>query len=723
MGAARICPRCLVRLVTNHDHTRIWCPVCKRQIRLAHHGEESGTVRPAQPATVPPTGTPPLASRIPTLPPPIPCAIPVAQPEWSALPVVAPRERPRHRTGVLVLAFLFSVALVAGGAALAFYQIGQQEDDRSVNQAPHARTHPTPAAARERHPDRSSPAAARMRPPVRDSHPALPAQAQPRPALPRPTPPTGEALQQQALRAVFQTEDPPLPAGAKVVEGARRIDELVRAALRAKGIAPAALCSDAVFVRRVYLDVIGRIPTAEEARRFLDDKDPNRRAALIDRLLEHRDFADFWAMRWCDLLRVKSEFPINLWPNAVQAYHHWIRTSMRENLPYDRFARALLTSSGSNFRNPPVNFYRAVQKKDAPTLARAVALTFMGVRPEGWPKEKWAGMETFFSQVGYKQTREWKEEVVFFDTTRPLKAAARPMQVGRESPSGPTVASDTLDKVFPDGTRATIEADQDPREVFADWLINPKNPWFTRNIANRAWSWLVGRGIIHEVDDIRPDNPPSNPELLAHLEQELIRANYDLRHLFRVILNSRTYQASCIPASEAPEAAALFAFYPVRRLEAEVLIDAICQVTGTTEKYSSPIPEPFTYIPESHRSVSLADASITSSFLEMFGRSPRDTGLASERNNNFTAAQRLHLLNSAHIRNKIDQGPGLQQVLGAGGRPEEVADRLYLTILSRYPTEEERAILARYSYDGEGQRASLDVAWALMNTAEFLCRH
>ncbi len=301
--------------------------------------------------------------------------------------------------------------------------------------------------------------------------------------------------------------------------------------------------------------------------------------------------------------------------------------------------------------------------------------------------------------MGYKKTGEWKEEVVFFDFTKPLKPGAA---------------------VFPDGAVAAVPANQDPREVFADWLISPKNEWFTRNIANRAWSWLLGRGIIQEPDDVRPDNPPSNPELLAFLEQELIRSKYDLRHLFRVILNSTTYQASSLPASDDPEAAALFAYYPVRRLDAEVLIDAIDQVTGTTERYSSPIPEPFTYIPESQRSVALADASITSPFLEMFGRSARDTGLESERNNNFTTAQRLYLLNSAHIRKKIDNGPALQQLLRSGGGPKEVTDRLYLTFLSRYPTEDERDTIAHY---GPGGRPGPDVAWALMNTAEFLCRH
>jgi hypothetical protein len=489
-------------------------------------------------------------------------------------------------------------------------------------------------------------------------------------------------------------------AEAAPAPAASRIDELVLAWLKDKGVAPAVPCSDGVFVRRVYLDVIGTLPTAMEARAFLKDTDPNRRRVLIDRVLEREEFGDYWAMKWGDILRVKSEFPINLWPNAVRAYHHWIRTSLRENVPYDRFARALRTSSGSNFRTPPVNFYRAVLKKDAANSARAVALTFMGVRPQAWPAERWSGMHAFFAQVGYKSTKEWKEEIVFFD---------------------PRKASSAQDAIFPDNTRPTLKPDQDPRLVFADWLLRPENPWFTRNISNRVWSWLLGRGIIHEPDDIRPDNLPTNPELLAYLEQELIAAHYDLKHLYRLILNSNTYQQSCIAAREEAEADGLFASCPVRRLEAEVIIDAIGQITGTTERYHSPIPEPFTYLPQGQRAISLPDGSITSAFLDMFGRPPRDTGLESERNNTFTAAQKPHLLNSTHIQRKLEQGPGLAKLYGSSKPAAEIADELYLTILSRYPTPEERAVAA--DYVGGGARRRMDIAWALVNSAEFLCRH
>jgi hypothetical protein len=499
----------------------------------------------------------------------------------------------------------------------------------------------------------------------------------------------------QAPMRPFECECEPAPRG--------RIDELVFGRLRQLGIKPARGCSDEVFLRRAYLDVIGTLPTAAEAERFLTDSSPNKRQTLIERLMERSEFADYWAMKWCDLLRVKSEFPINLWPNAVQAYHRWIRTCVKENVPYDKFVRELLTASGSNFCKPQVNFYRALQSRKPAAVAQAVALTFMGTRTEKWPTDRSAGMEAFFSLIGYKPTMEWKEEIVLFDVENAeSEASIKILQTA----------------MFPDGTPARLSPDQDPRMAFADWLITPKNPWFARNIANRVWAWLLGRGIIHEPDDIRPDNPPNNPELLAYLEQELIANRYDLKHLYRLILNSQTYQLSHIPRGEAAEAQ--FAVYPMRRLEAEVLIDALCQVSGTTEQYSSRIPEPFTFMPEGRRAIALADASISSPFLEEFGRSPRDTGLESERISRPTAGQQLHLLNSSHIRQKIEQGPKLQSLLRSGNK--EVVTQLYLMILSRFPTKEDLQVVATDASGGLGKGLS-NLAWALINSPEFLYRH
>ena len=565
-----------------------------------------------------------------------------------------------------------------------------------------------------------------------------------------------------------------------------QIDKLVFGRLTQLRLQPANLCSDAVFARRVYLDVIGAIPTVQEAKDFLNDPDPNKRRALIDRLLDRPEFADYWAMRWGDRLRVKAEFPVNLWPNAAQAYHHYIRACLLENKPYNQFVRELLTSDGSNFRVPPVNFYRAVQNRTPEGIATAVALTFMGMRAENWPKERLAGMAAFFSQIGYKSTREWKEEIVFWDPGKSLTqaaaaaaaqaAAATPPKPASATPSKsagtktpkpdsatpPATASTTPPKpagasapdaktaspppssaappapppplppnpgplaaVFPDGTKVTIPPDRDPREVFAGWLLDPQNPVLARAMANRMWSWLLGRGIIHEADDIRPDNPPSNPALLAYLQQEFVNSHCDLKHLLRLILNSKTYQLSCIPKAKGPEAAANFASHPLRRLEAEVLIDALCQITGTTELYTSAIPEPFTFIPDKQTAVALADGSISSPFLELFGRPPRDTGLESERSNRPVPSQRLYMLNSSQIQRKLEDGPRMKPLLASNRKPRDVMDDLYLTILSRFPTEEEIAKAEAYAKSGmaKGREAWIDLAWALINSDEFLYRH
>ena len=488
--------------------------------------------------------------------------------------------------------------------------------------------------------------------------------------------------------------------------GLNRIDTLVMANLRKQGIQPAVLCTDQVFVRRVYLDVTGTLPEPAELRKFFENKSTSirKRAALIRSLLQRDEFADYWSMKWGDLLRIKAEFPINLWPNAVQAYHRWVHDAIRENMPYDQFVREMLTSSGSNFRVPQVNFYRAIQGQEPATIANAVALTFMGTRLDNWPEAQRSNMEAFFSRVAYKGTAEWKEEIVYLDP-----AATEPLKV-----------------TFPDGTTVEIKPGEDPRKVFADWLISPDNPWFARNIVNRIWSWLMGRGIIHEPDDIRPDNPAVHPKVLAYLEAELVKSDYDLRRIFKLILSSGTYQQSSIPATNYTDAEAWFACYPVRRLEAEVLIDALCWISQTQETYSSPIPEPFTFIPGNNRTIVLADGSITSQFLEMFGRPARDTGLESERDNEPTDSQRLHMLNSSQVQTKIDRSGRINTLVkNAKGKRPKIIGEVYLNILSRYPSQEELAVAERYlNTKNLGLRQGThDLVWALINTKEFLYRH
>ena len=527
------------------------------------------------------------------------------------------------------------------------------------------------------------------------------------------------------------------------VEPAGKLDKIVFAKLATMDIKPV-LCSDTVFVRRVYLDVIGVLPTAEEVREFLADEATDKRAKLIDRLLDRSEYADYWAMKWSDILRIKAEIPVNLWPNAAQAYHRWVRASLAEDKPYDQFVREMLTSSGSNFHVGQVNFYRAIQDKTPEGTASAVALTFMGSRTDSWPEGRLAGTAVFFSQISRKPTSEWKEEVVFWD---PLRVGTVPGNAvpGREkpgtgerpksyykeeegdsadAPSLPSPHEDPITAVFPDGTKVELTPDRDPRELFADWLIQPDNPWFTRSIVNRVWAWLFGRGIIHEPDDIRDDNPPSNPELLAYLQKEMVAGGYDLKHMYRLILNSSTYQFSSMPRQTTPEAEANFASYLPRRLDAEVLIDALNQITGTTDLYTSATPEPYTYIPREMPAIALADGSVTSQFLALFGRSARATGMAGERSNKPVPSQWLHLLNSSHVQNKLAAGPTMKALLEASRPLEETVTELYFTVLSRRPTKTELKTAAEYVGAAKSKREGLvDVAWALINTTEFLYRH
>lgn len=528
---------------------------------------------------------------------------------------------------------------------------------------------------------------------------------------------------------LMESSDPPKPSS--------RIDEIIFAKLKSLGIEPA-LCSDAMFVRRAFLDLTGKLPGAEEAKAFIQNSNQNKRVALIDRLLDQSAHVDYWAMKWSDILRVKAEFPVKVWPNAAQAYHRWIWESIAQNKPFDQFARELLTSSGSNFRVGSVNFYRAIQDKTPEGVAAAVGLALMGTRVHPWSEDRRADMAVFFSQVGYKPTSEWKEEIVFWD---PLHSTGVP---GSIAPGVDTVAksvaatnqipqalaeplseNEPLSAVFPDGTKTTIPPNRDPREVFADWLIGPDNPWFTKAVVNRTWAWAMGRGIIHEPDDIREDNPPSNPELLAYLQKELISSGYDLKHLKRMIFTSTAYQFSSIPRFKKEEAIANFASYQLRRVEAEVLIDALNEITGSSDLYTSAVPEPFTYIPNSMSAVGLADGSITSSFLALFGRSSRSTGMESERVSELASPQWLHMLNSATIQKKLQSGPRLAAIVSSGGKPNEIAEKLYLTILSRFPTATDIKAAEEYASTGvtKGRDVWIDLAWALINSPEFLLRH
>ncbi|MEI7904490.1 MAG: DUF1553 domain-containing protein [Candidatus Firestonebacteria bacterium] len=519
----------------------------------------------------------------------------------------------------------------------------------------------------------------------------------------------------QAFPQFSPAEVPEQPAPDSLFTDFRknnRVDEIVIAELAKRKLAPSERCTDEVFLRRSFLDITGTLPSQQEARAFLNDKSRTKREKLVERLLNGQEFAPYWSMKWGDLLRIKAEFPSNLWPNAAQAYSRWVNDALRDNMPYDRFVKILLTSSGSDFRDPPVNFFRAFQQRTPELIAENVALVFMGLRlnSSGLEPGKIAGLQAFFTKLGFKGTEEWKEEIVYFDPEgKPLIGA-----------DGKEVLPETLN-----GAPMNIPGETDPRTVFAEWLTAPDNPWFARNIANRIWAWLFGRGIVHEPDDMRKDNLPWNEELLASLAKELIDKKYDLKAVYRLILNSNTYQLSSKTNKWNAEDEEGFSRYRVRRVEAEPLIDAICQITGTGENYQSAIPEPFTFLPGSQKASAIADGSISSPVLELFGKPARNTSFEAERNSTPSVSQVQHLLNSSLIEKKIEQGYALRQLLVNVKENDKLAEQLYLRILSRFPNESEKQLLLQYmSAAGRKQdEAVYDIAWTLINTSEFLLKH
>jgi hypothetical protein len=495
-----------------------------------------------------------------------------------------------------------------------------------------------------------------------------------------------------------------------------RIDELVYNKLKAMGVPPSGLAADEAFLRRVYLDVIGILPTADEARAFLAKPD---RAKLIDSLLAREEYNDFWALKWGDLLRIKSEYPVRVWPKAVAVYYQWVHDSLAANKPYDQFARELLTATGSNFRVGPANFVRAVPSKDARTLGETTALVFMGerigcARCHAHPQESWTldddlGLGAFFARVNYKSTQEWKEEIVYTDFRANLK---HPRTRSVVEPRLPDAAAPVK-----------VGAEEDPRGQLAAWLTAPGNPYFAKAIVNRIWFWLLGRGIVHEPDDLRPTNPPGNPELLAFLESELTQHQFDLRHIYRLILNSRTYQLSSEPNQWNARDITLFSHYPVKRLGAEQMLDAISQFTETSEKFRSIIPEPYSNWPANFRATQISDGNTECNFLDLFGRPPRDTPYEEERNSDVTLKQALYLLNSEQLEGKVSSSPHLKRILAKSDG--EVLDDIYLSSVSRFPTADEKRRLMEYLAAKKAARpqAVQDVAWALLNAKEFEFNH
>jgi len=549
----------------------------------------------------------------------------------------------------------------------------------------------------------------------------------------------------------------PLPNGARPESYAalprqNYLDDLVYRKLSQLNLLPSALCDDATFLRRASLDLIGTLPTAEEAKAFLAECDaengsrkdaetqrgegkkeggavssptppitptPTRssekppalkaRARLVERLLERPEYADYWGMRWSNLLLVNPDL---LLPRGAFAFDWWLRESFRANKPYDQFVREILTASGETYREGPPNFYRALATP--PEAGKAVSQLFLGVRLDcaqchHHPFERW-GQDDFYSLAAYfarvKSKSSYPEgymSIIYPGTDGEVKHP-KTDQVMPPRPLG--------------GTSPEIPAGEDRREALAKWLTAPENPYFAREIVNRTWALLLGRGIVEPVDDFRVTNPATNEPLLDALAKDFVSHGYDLKYLLRTIAASAAYQRSSVTTPNNARDTHNYSHFYTRRMPAEVLLDSVGQVTGVRSTFRGH--------PEGTRAIRMWDSRLEVEFLEVFGRPVRQTVCECERTSEGSVTQMLHLMNSGFVQDRLTAKAGTVTELEKSElKPEEIITRLYLTYYSRYPVEDElRAAQAAFTREKVTRRAAIeDLMWAMLNSAEFLLNH
>lgn len=474
------------------------------------------------------------------------------------------------------------------------------------------------------------------------------------------------------------------------------IDDIVSNRLKKEGISASETCSDATFLRRSFLLTTTQIPSAQKARSFIESKDSSKREKLIDSLLDSDAWIDYMVMRFGDLFRIKSEFPSCIWPNGVQAFNRWLKVQVRDGVPYDAMVRSLLTSTGSNFRDPACNFFRINVARTPKAICDDIALIFNGQRthPETW--------ERFFTQVAYKKSREWKEELVCLNLNKPAPGAVR----------------------LTEATTLQPKRGEDYRVCFAEWFTGKDNRQFSRTFVNRVWSWIMGRGIVEPVDDYSSSNLPSNPELLEYLTDRFIADNFNIKSLFRMIMLSKTYQRSCVANDSNRRDLVLCSHYIPHRMLAEEISDAVSSITNQFDIFASRAPEPYTKYPKGTRSIQIGDGTVTTSELELFGRPSRDVSTASSRSESFNYKQAIYLVNSDHIIDKLKHNRSITSVMyDKNNTREDIIDFLYLSYLSRHASENEKKELAKSTADEHVTTMCEDISIALLNSDEFLFIH
>ena len=496
-------------------------------------------------------------------------------------------------------------------------------------------------------------------------------------------------------------EPAPVPAG-------NIVDSAVFAKLNAMRIAPSETCTDDEFVRRAYLDAIGVLPSPEERERFLADPRPDRRAVLVDELLERPEFDDFWTLKFADILRANSRL---IQSKGANVFHRWIRQSLATRKPLDQFVRELLTAEGSTFRNPAANYYRISREPEA--SVETTAQLFLGVRIqcakchnhpfERWTQDDYYGFAAFFARVRQKPGNVLDEEVIFASNRGEVRQPRTGTVMAPKALGGPTFEDDK-----------TSEA---RRERLAEWLTAPENPFFAKSLVNRVWYHLMGRGIVEPVDDFRDSNPPSNDELLDGLASDFISGGYDLRHLVRTILTSQTYALSARPNDLNGDDDRYFSRAYTKLLPAEVLLDAISTLTGASTTFAG--------LPEGVRATQIPDGKVDDPFLKTFGRPARELACECERETDSNLGQALQLIGGATVNDKLRSDEGRLASLAAGDEgPEAIVRELYLVALSREPDPGELAAASEHIAGADDRRQAVeDLGWVLINTKEFLFRH
>jgi hypothetical protein len=491
------------------------------------------------------------------------------------------------------------------------------------------------------------------------------------------------------------------------------IDHHVHEKLHKLRILPAPLCDDETFIRRVFIDVVGKLPEPAEREQFLADPNPKKREALVDELIARKEFSEMWVMKWAELLQIRTfnNGPQQVSYKAALGYYNWLRDRIAGNMPFNEIVRELLASEGGTFASPPTNFFQIEQ--DVLKLTENVAQIFMGTRIQcaqchnhpfdRWTMDDYYGFASFFAQVKRKPAEDPRERIVFdgggevphLVTKQPVK----PRFLGTATP-------DDFGK-------------KSRREAMADWLTSTDNPWFPRNVSNIVWAHFFGVGITDPVDDVRISNPPANPELLAALSDKFVEYNYDLRKLVRDICTSRTYQLSSATNETNATDTRNFSRAMVRRIRAEVLLDCISQATATPNKFKG--------LPLGSRAVQIADGNTSTYFLTTFGRATRATVCSCEVKMEPNLSQALHLLNGDATHNRIQQGKRVQSMLEQKKAPAEIIRDLYLRTVNREPLPEELSKLLAAVEEGkkpvEKQQILNDVFWALLNSKEFIFNH